>query len=119
MNIEFKIGGKYNWRNQPERLVYMGSKRYPNGIWYQFALVESSDKVWSEVRGNELSSFEETLQEKFVSLSDTEILNFIESDSGKKLFNVGSKWYSRKEYMWPHKKHNSLREAVEYILGKK
>ena len=59
MNVE--IGKRYNWKNQPERLVYLGEKYYPdNGCWHQFALVEKPDKVWSEVRTEELSNFEET-----------------------------------------------------------
>lgn len=78
MNIEFKIGGKYNWKNQPERLVYMGLKQYPDGVWYQFAKVDSPDKVWSEVRGYELSSFEETPQE----LTDSDLLHFLELNGG-------------------------------------
>lgn len=58
---EFKVGGKYNWRHQPERLVYMGVKYYPgNGSWHQFALVGKPDACWSEVRTSELSSFEVT-----------------------------------------------------------
>ena len=27
-----KIGGKYNWRNQPERLIYMGRRLYPGDL---------------------------------------------------------------------------------------
>lgn len=56
-----RIGGNYNWKAQPERLVYMGSKSYrDNGVWYQFALVNKPDSVWCEVRDDDLSSFEET-----------------------------------------------------------
>lgn len=58
---DLKVGGKYNWRNQPELLVYMGVKRYPgNGNWHQFSLVEKPDVCWSEVRGSDIASFEET-----------------------------------------------------------
>lgn len=59
MNI-FKIGGRYNWIGQPERLVYLGRTLYSNGYWYQFAKVESPDVVWCEVRSNQLDQFEET-----------------------------------------------------------
>lgn len=55
-----KVGGKYNWKGQPERLVYMGGKQYPDGYWHQFCKVDELDKVWCEVRGADLQRFEET-----------------------------------------------------------
>lgn len=58
-----KVGGKYNWKGQPERLVYLGIKHYPdNGFWFQFAKVDEPDKVWSEVREADLAMFEETVE---------------------------------------------------------
>lgn len=60
--MNFKVNGRYNWKNQPERLIYLGIHKY-NGdarIWHQFAKVESPTKVWSEVLTSELESFEET-----------------------------------------------------------
>ena len=44
-------GGRYNFRLQPERLVYLGVHRYPGDRrdWYQFALVNNPDSVWSEL----------------------------------------------------------------------
>jgi GDP-D-mannose dehydratase len=115
MKMEFKVGGKYNWKNQPEQLIYMGGRQYPDGIWHQFAKVDFPDKIWSEVRTNELSNFEETPQE----LTDTDLLNFIEKNQGNNVFNVGATWYSRQSYMMPHKKHKSLRDAVEFAMGRK
>lgn len=57
-----KIEGKYNWKGQPERLVYMGTKHYPGDrrTWHQFAKVETPDVVWCEVLDSDLPSFEET-----------------------------------------------------------
>jgi hypothetical protein len=55
----FKVGGGYNWIGQPERLVYLGMKLYPDGIWHQFAKVGET-AVWCEVRKVELAQFEET-----------------------------------------------------------
>jgi hypothetical protein len=59
---ELRKGGRYNWRNQPERLIYMGTAQYPGDrrTWHQFAKVESPDVVWSEVLESDLQSFEET-----------------------------------------------------------
>jgi hypothetical protein len=37
-----KINGRYNWKNQPERLVYVGKK----GAWHQFELLEKHGEVW-------------------------------------------------------------------------
>ena len=49
-----KVEGRYNWKYQPERLIYMGKV----GHWHQFAKVESPSKVWCEVIDNDLKMFE-------------------------------------------------------------
>lgn len=56
------VGGRYNWKNQPERLVYMGTKRYPGDprTWHQFAKIEEPETVWSEVLTSDLENFEKT-----------------------------------------------------------
>lgn len=59
-----KLGGFYNWKGQPERLVFLGKyqdHQFCRG-WYSFAKVEEPGKVWCEVRAEDLSSFEETKQ---------------------------------------------------------
>lgn len=63
---ELKVGGKYNWVNQPERLVYMGIQHYPGDgrTWHQFAKVDAPTVVWCEVLDSDLSSFEETKDTK-------------------------------------------------------
>lgn len=53
------VGDRYNWKNQPERLVYMGR----NGVWHQFAKVESPEEVWCEVLTSDLHMLEPTPQE--------------------------------------------------------
>jgi hypothetical protein len=56
-----RIGGRYNWKNQRERLVYMGYNRVIGyGFWHQFALVEKPGVIWNEVRDSALDYFEET-----------------------------------------------------------
>ena len=50
------IGGKYNWKNQPDRLVYLGRK----GLWHQFAKVYSPNEVWCEILSEDLYMIEET-----------------------------------------------------------
>ncbi len=62
--MKLQIGGRYNWKNQPERLVYLGDNLSGNGFWHQFAKVESPDVVWCEVKGDQLDQFEETLSEE-------------------------------------------------------
>ncbi|WP_339898227.1 hypothetical protein [uncultured Gilvimarinus sp.] len=57
---EFIKGGKYNWQNQPERLVYLGYNFSGNGYWHQFAKVESPDVIWCEVLTSDLHMLEET-----------------------------------------------------------
>lgn len=57
-----RVGGKYNWRNQPERLAYMGTQRYPGDRrdWYQFEKVDKPGSVWCEVLASDLEHIEET-----------------------------------------------------------
>ena len=59
---DLKVGGRYNWKNQPERLVYLGKHQdhpYCRG-WFQFAKIEAPNKVWCEVRQEDLDLFEAT-----------------------------------------------------------
>lgn len=51
-----KIGGKYNWINQDEKLIYLGKER----CWNRFALVEYPEIVWCEVLDCHLRYIEET-----------------------------------------------------------
>lgn len=62
------VGGKYNWKGQEERLVYLGRRRYPGDSrgWFQFAKVDQPEIVWCEVLEADLPSLEET--------ADTEVL---------------------------------------------
>lgn len=65
MNEESKlpnVGERWNWTGQPERLVYMGTKRYPGDprVWHQFAKVDAPDVCWSEVLSSELPMLEKT-----------------------------------------------------------
>lgn len=53
---KLKVGAKYNWRNQPERLVYLGKQ----GAWNQFAKVGDLGTVWCEVLDSDLHMLEET-----------------------------------------------------------
>lgn len=57
-----KIGKKYNWKNQPERLIYLGNNWSGDGYWHQFALVEDPKEVWSECLDSDLKGIEETKQ---------------------------------------------------------
>lgn len=58
--ITWRVGGKYNWKGQPERLVYLGKNWSGNGYWHQFEKVDAPGVVWCEVQTAELSHFEET-----------------------------------------------------------
>ena len=49
-----EYGEKYNWVNQPERLVYLGKL----GVWHQFALVKNTSKFWCEVLDEDLHMIE-------------------------------------------------------------
>lgn len=49
-------GGRYNWKGQPERLVYM--RRFDG--WHQFEKVGEPHRVWCEVLDEDLHMLEET-----------------------------------------------------------
>ena len=55
-----RIGGRYNWRNRPERLIYTGMCEPRNGRWHQFEKVGEPGAVWCEVLGADLHMLEET-----------------------------------------------------------
>lgn len=55
-----KVGGTYNWKGQPEKLIYLGHNRSGDGYWHQFAKVEYPIIVWCEVLTGNLHRFEET-----------------------------------------------------------
>ena len=48
--------GRYNWKTQPERLIYLGKK----GGWHQFKNIDDTRAVWCEVPDGDLRSFEQT-----------------------------------------------------------
>ena len=58
--VVWRIGGRYNWKGQPERLVYLGRNWSGNGFWHQFEKVGAPGTVWCEVLDADLSHFEET-----------------------------------------------------------
>lgn len=59
--IKLIIGKKYNWRGQPERLVYLGKPKVGGSRgWHQFAKIESPEVVWCEVLDEDLHMLEET-----------------------------------------------------------
>lgn len=71
---KLRIGGRYNWIGQPERLVYICKNWSGNGYWHQFEKVGEPGVGWCEVTNDQLSSFEETtdlLTEGEISSLDT------------------------------------------------
>ena len=52
-----KLNGRYNWKNQAERLIYIGRK----GLWHQFEKVDAPGMVWCEVLERDLHMIEETV----------------------------------------------------------
>jgi hypothetical protein len=53
--MQMTIGNHYNWKNQPERLIYRGKK----GSWHQFSLVGKVN-IWCEVLTQDLHMLEST-----------------------------------------------------------
>jgi len=60
MQNDMEIGGRYNWKNQPERLVFIGRNWSGNGYWNQFEKVDAPGKVWCEVLDSDLQMIEKT-----------------------------------------------------------
>lgn len=56
---ELVMGGKYNFKSQKERLVYIGKNLSGNGCWHQFAKV-NSDEVWCELLDGDIDMIEAT-----------------------------------------------------------
>lgn len=75
----FKIGDECNWKNQPERLVYMG--KY--GSWHQFSLVGEPGKVWCEVLEEDLESIEHTRSENKAPTGWQELDELIEAGGAR------------------------------------
>ena len=57
---DMKIGGKYNWKSQPDRLIYLGRNWSGNGYWHQFKKIGDPRPVWCEVLDSDLHMLEET-----------------------------------------------------------
>jgi hypothetical protein len=59
-----KRGGRYNWKGQPERLIYLGRNWSGNGYWHQFERIgarsSASGNVWCEVLDADLHMLEAT-----------------------------------------------------------
>ncbi len=51
-----RVGGRYNWRGQPDRLIYLGKK----DNWHQFKKIGDARLVWCEVLDQDLHMIEET-----------------------------------------------------------
>ncbi len=59
MDMCMVIGGKYNFKNQLERLSYIGKNWSGNGYWHQFEKV-GEQGVWCELLDSDLHMIEET-----------------------------------------------------------
>jgi hypothetical protein len=56
-------GGEYNFKNQPERLKYIGKNWSGNGFWHQFEKI-GIQGVWCEITDAELHMIEESRQKE-------------------------------------------------------
>jgi hypothetical protein len=52
-----EIGGRYNFKLQPERLIYVGKKR----AWHQFIRIGYGAFMWCELLDREIYLLEETV----------------------------------------------------------
>ena len=75
---DLKVGGKYNFTNQLERLIHIGTVYDYSGKWYQFALVSEPDKVWVELSKIDLHMIEETKDEQLAKGPVTTISKMVD-----------------------------------------
>jgi hypothetical protein len=53
------LHGRYNFIDQPERLIYIGENWSSNGYWHQFEKVGESG-VWCEIKDDQINLLEVT-----------------------------------------------------------
>ena len=54
VRMVMKVGAKYNWIGQLERLIYLGKSNGGFGRWHQFAKVDCPSVIWCEVLDEDL-----------------------------------------------------------------
>ena len=108
-------GGHYNWIGQPERLVYMGTTRYPGDrrTWHRFAKVTAPNVCYSEVLTSELVMLEETKGSQMTTtptIGAADLLNLIEA-------------YAEARHLQGHSSYNAqtatARRAVKEALAQR
>jgi hypothetical protein len=57
--LVLEVGEGYNFKDQPERLIYVGENWSGNGYWHQFEKVGEIG-VWSELQNADLCLLEKT-----------------------------------------------------------
>ena len=57
-----KVNGKYNWKGQSDRLIYLGYNFSGNGYWHQFRKIGDPRSVWCEVTNSNIHMLEETIE---------------------------------------------------------
>lgn len=61
---DLATGEKYNFKDQKERLVYVGFNWSGNGYWHQFEKVSEPNVVWCELSSADLDMIEKTTNSK-------------------------------------------------------
>jgi hypothetical protein len=109
------IGGRYNFKNQPERLIYIGMSEPRNGSWRQFALVQKPDAVWCEVLDKDLHLLEVTKgniimdsREQFEKMCKETFLKCMTKEEYSIAFKVNKKWDDTYEYV-----NHSIRDRFD------
>ena len=114
---DLQIGGRYNWKNQAERLVYVGMCEPRNGRWHQFEKIDKPGEVWCEVHPTDISKIEVSKQEPMVTLGELKIIDIviaIKAREDGKYFEVVSNDAHEKKHRTIHRVKyagNQLEEA--------
>ena len=70
-------------------------------IGSRYVEVTSAQKAWDE------------------AVTDTQLLDFLEKEHFSHVFPIGSTWYSRLAYGYPHRKQKTLRDAIIAAIKQK
>lgn len=101
--MKLEIHGRYNWKNQRERLVYVGRNHGGRGVWHQFELVSTPGTVWCEVLDEDLDKLEQTVVESEDPLppnlpEDVEFLATMVGQGYLSIRRIGDEWCALRDF---------------------
>lgn len=88
------------------RLATDLSDRYAYMLRATTSRKEGARQALAAAKANLRSALEEVV-------ADARRLAWFEEDAGSSVFKLGKSWYARKSYGMPHRRHKSMRDAID------